>query len=125
MLYSKYGKRCFDLALTIPGVLIIFPALVLLALLPRIRPGRPVPFNQARPGLHGKPFTLYKFRTMTDAMDEKGSLLPDAKRLTRLGRFLRMASLDELPELWNVLRGDMSLVGPRAPFDEEAVVSDE
>ena len=87
--------------------------MLILALLVRIFLGSPVIFSQQRPGLKGKPFTLYKFRTMTDARDEKGQLLPDAERLTRFGRFLRASSLDELPELWNILRGDMSFVGPR------------
>ncbi|ABC78473.1 undecaprenyl-phosphate galactosephosphotransferase [Syntrophus aciditrophicus SB] len=87
--------------------------LCLLALLIRCRLGAPVFFTQQRPGLKGKPFFLYKFRTMTDARNSAGSLLPDAERLTRFGRFLRSTSLDELPELWNVLKGEMSLVGPR------------
>jgi len=113
MFYSKWGKRIFDLVLTIPGLLVISPALIMIALLVRSRLGRPVFFKQTRPGLHGKPFAIYKFRTMTDARDADGKLLPDAERLTRLGRFLRAASLDELPELFNILKGDMSIVGPR------------
>jgi hypothetical protein len=92
---------------------VISPALVIIALLVRLQLGSPVLFKQVRPGLHGKPFTIYKFRTMTDARDKNGDLLPDAQRLTKLGRFLRSTSLDELPELWNVIKGDMSLVGPR------------
>jgi sugar transferase EpsL len=111
--YSKYGKRWFDLVLTVPGFVVISPALFIIALLVRLQLGRPVLFRQVRPGLHGKPFTIYKFRTMTDARDKNGDLLPDAQRLTKLGRFLRSTSLDELPELWNVIKGDMSLVGPR------------
>lgn len=111
--YSKLGKRLFDLVLTIPGILLISPALIVLALLIRFRLGSPVFFKQIRPGLNGKPFTICKFRTMTDVRDEKGNQLPDEKRLTRLGLILRGASLDELPELWNVLKGEMSLVGPR------------
>jgi len=87
--------------------------LLLLALVVRITLGGPVLFRQVRPGLHGRPFRMIKFRTMTDARDADGALLPDAQRLTPLGRFLRATSLDELPELWNVIRGDMSLVGPR------------
>lgn len=85
----------------------------LLALLVRFKLGAPVLFRQQRPGLHGRPFTLYKFRTMTDARDAEGALLPDAERLTSFGHFLRSTSLDELPELFNVLKGEMSLVGPR------------
>ena len=111
--YAEYGKRWFDLLLTVPGFVAISPLLGLIALLVRLNLGSPVLFKQVRPGLHGKPFTIYKFRTMTDARDLKGNLLPDAARLTKLGRFLRSNSLDELPELWNVIKGDMSLVGPR------------
>jgi lipopolysaccharide/colanic/teichoic acid biosynthesis glycosyltransferase len=111
--YARYGKRALDLALTIPALVLLSPLLLFIALVVRIALGAPVLFRQVRPGLHGKPFTLYKFRTMTDARDAQGNLLPDAERLTRIGKFLRATSLDELPELFNVLRGEMSLVGPR------------
>lgn len=111
--YRRYGKRIFDLVLTIPSFIMLSPLLLLIMVAVRITLGEPVLFRQQRPGLHGKPFTLYKFRTMTDARDENGELLPDAQRLTRLGRILRALSLDELPELFNVLKGEMSLVGPR------------
>jgi lipopolysaccharide/colanic/teichoic acid biosynthesis glycosyltransferase len=106
-------KRLFDLLLTGLGLLIIWPALLVLAVLVRIRHGAPVLFRQQRPGYRGRPFYIYKFRTMTDARDAAGDLLPDAQRLTPLGRFLRSTSMDEFPELFNVLRGEMSLVGPR------------
>jgi sugar transferase EpsL len=111
--YSRYGKRWFDLILTVPGFVVVSPLLGIIALLVRLQLGTPVLFKQVRPGLHGKPFTIYKFRTMTDTRDQNGKLLPDAQRLTKLGRFLRATSLDELPELWNVIKGDLSLVGPR------------
>jgi len=94
-------------------LVLLLPPLALVALLVRVKLGSPVLFRQLRPGLRCQPFTLYKFRTMTDARDAQGRLLPDAERLTRLGRFLRSTSADELPELFNVLKGDMSLVGPR------------
>jgi lipopolysaccharide/colanic/teichoic acid biosynthesis glycosyltransferase len=106
-------KRIFDLFLTIPGFLLITPLLLGLALLVRIFHGSPVFFTQVRPGTQGKPFRMFKFRTMTNSKDEHGNLLSDADRLTPFGRFLRSSSLDELPELINVLKGDMSLVGPR------------
>ena len=107
------SKRIFDLALTSLGLVILSPVLLLLALAVRLAHGAPVLFTQKRPGHFGRPFYIYKFRTMTDQRDELGELLPDAERITRLGRFLRATSLDELPELFNVLRGEMSLVGPR------------
>ena len=106
-------KRLFDLALTIPAVLVLAPVLAFLALLVRVKLGAPVLFRQTRPGFRGEPFTIYKFRTMTGARGADGELLPDSERLTAFGKFLRSSSLDELPELYNVLRGDMSLVGPR------------
>ena len=106
-------KRLFDLALTIPGLLIISPILLLLAMYIRVRLGTPVLFRQLRPGLYGKPFVLYKFRTMTSEVNNQGEPLPDTQRLTSFGQFLRSFSLDELPELINVLKGEMSLVGPR------------
>ncbi|MEJ5310881.1 MAG: sugar transferase [Anaerolineae bacterium] len=112
-MYSPTLKRLFDLLMTIPALLFLAPFLLALAFLVRLKLGAPVLFRQQRPGLHGKPFTLYKFRTMTDARDAQGALLPDAQRLTPFGRFLRSTSLDELPEFFNVLKGDMSLVGPR------------
>jgi len=102
-----------DLALTVPALIVLSPVFALVALAVRASLGSPVIFRQRRPGMHERPFTLYKFRTMRDARDGQGALLPDARRLTRLGAFLRATSLDELPELANVLRGDMSLVGPR------------
>lgn len=113
MFYSRRGKRLFDLALTLPGLVVLSPLLAFIALMVRAKLGSPVLFRQVRPGLGGRPFTIYKFRTMTDARGSDGKLLPDGERLTRFGRFLRSASLDELPELFNVLKGDMSLVGPR------------
>jgi lipopolysaccharide/colanic/teichoic acid biosynthesis glycosyltransferase len=106
-------KRLFDLFLTIPGVIVISPLLLVVAILVRIFNGRPIFFRQERPGYKNRLFTVYKFRTMTDERDDNGNLLPDEDRLTGLGRFLRGSSLDELPELINVVRGEMSLVGPR------------
>lgn len=111
--YTRFGKRLFDLTLSLAALLLLCPVLAALALLVRVQLGAPVLFRQTRPGLRGKLFTLYKFRTMTGARDAQGNLLPDAERLTRFGRFLRSTSLDELPELFNVLKGEMSLVGPR------------
>ncbi len=106
-------KRFFDLVLTIPGFLLISPLLLILALLVRVFHGSPIFFAQLRPGLNGKPFRMYKFRTMTNARDVAGNLLSDNERLTSFGRFFRSTSLDEFPALLNVLKGDMSLVGPR------------
>ncbi len=111
--YRGLGKRLLDLCVTVPLLILLSPLLGIVALLVRFQLGSPVLFRQQRPGLHGRPFVLYKFRTMTDARDEQGHLLPDSDRLTPFGRFLRSTSLDELPELWNVLKGEMSLVGPR------------
>ena len=111
--YTAYGKRLLDLALTLPAIIAISPVLTAIAVLVRIKLGGPVLFRQTRPGLNGKPFALLKFRTMTEKRDAEGDLLPDEQRLPRFGRILRSASLDELPELWNVLLGHMSLVGPR------------
>lgn len=107
------SKRLFDFLVSSFLLLILSPLLLLLALLVWISHGSPVLFRQQRPGYRGKPFICYKFRTMNDRRDAAGNLLPDEQRLTRLGRFLRSTSLDELPELFNVLRGEMSLVGPR------------
>jgi len=107
------GKRLFDIALVLPMLMVLSPLLVCIAFLVRIKLGSPVFFRQIRPGLYGRPFLIYKFRTMTEEWDAQGNLLPDERRITRLGRFLRNASIDELPELFNVIKGDMSLVGPR------------
>jgi sugar transferase EpsL len=106
-------KRWLDLLLAVPAVIILSPLMGFVAIIVWLKMGRPVLFRQSRPGLHGKPFTMVKFRTMSLACDEKGDLLPEAQRLSRLGHLLRRSSLDELPELFNVLAGDMSLVGPR------------
>jgi len=107
------SKRIFDLIAVLLGLIFLSPFILLTALSVRIFLGTPILFLQQRPGYKGRPFFIYKFRTMTDASDSDGNLLPDSKRLTRLGRFLRAFSLDELPELLNILRGEMSLVGPR------------
>jgi sugar transferase EpsL len=107
------SKRIFDLLAVLLGLLVLSPFILLTALLVRLFLGTPILFRQQRPGYKGRPFFIYKFRTMTDASDSAGNLLPDAQRLPRLGHFLRALSLDELPELFNILRGEMSLVGPR------------
>lgn len=112
-MYRLIGKRLFDLVLTIPALLVLAPVMALIASLVRLKLGSPVLFRHQRPGLAGKPFILLKFRTMTNARDANGTLLPDEQRVTRFGRLLRRFSLDELPELFNVLKGEMSLVGPR------------
>lgn len=106
-------KRLLDIGVSGLALLLLSPVLVVLAILVRVKLGSPVLFRQTRPGLHGEPFEMMKFRTMTDGRDNNGELLPDDQRLAPFGRFLRSSSLDELPELLNVLRGDMSLVGPR------------
>ena len=110
---KEMGKRLFDLLLCVPALIMFSFVMGFIALLVRFQLGSPVLFKQIRPGLRGQSFSMYKFRTMTDARGASGELLPDADRLTRFGRFLRGASLDELPELFNVLKGNMSLVGPR------------
>jgi lipopolysaccharide/colanic/teichoic acid biosynthesis glycosyltransferase len=111
--YLRFGKRVLDLLLSSSALILLSPLIGLLALLVRLKLGSPVLFRQKRPGFKGIPFTLFKFRTMVDARDSDNRLLPDGERLTGLGRFLRSASLDELPELINVFKGEMSLVGPR------------
>lgn len=106
-------KRLFDFAAAATALAFLSPVLLVAAIMVRLKLGSPVLFRQVRPGLHARPFTLLKFRTMLDTAGPDGEPLPDGQRLTPLGRFLRSTSLDELPELWNVLKGDMSLVGPR------------
>lgn len=106
-------KRFFDIVISGSALICLFPVLLHVFVLVRLFLGSPAFFRQTRPGLHGKPFLMVKFRTMLDANDMHGNPLPDDQRLTRFGAFLRATSLDELPELWNVLKGDMSLVGPR------------
>lgn len=110
---SYRGKRVFDLLLTLPALIVLSPLLLIVALLVRSRLGTPVIFQQERPGYAGQPFILFKFRSMTNTVDAQGNLLPDAERLTPFGKLLRRTSIDELPELINIVRGEMSLVGPR------------
>lgn len=112
-LYCKLIKRLMDFLIAALSIIIFSPLLIILAILVRVKLGGPVVFKQERPGLNGKVFKLYKFRTMTDAKDENGNLLDDEYRLTSFGKKLRSTSLDELPELYNILKGDMSIVGPR------------
>jgi len=112
-IYRRYIKRTMDFILSLIAIIVLSPVLLTVAFLVRIKLGSPVIFKQQRPGLNEKIFTLYKFRTMTDERDEDGELLPDSARLTKFGKLLRSTSLDELPELFNILKGDMSIVGPR------------
>lgn len=112
-MYRKYIKRPMDFILSLLAIIILSPVFLVIAILVRIKLGSPVIFAQKRPGLNEKIFTLYKFRTMTDEKDKDGELLPDSVRLTKFGKFLRSTSLDELPELLNILKGDMSFIGPR------------
>ncbi len=112
-MYKRFVKRLLDIILSGAALVILSPVIAILALLVRIKLGSPVIFKQERPGYQTRIFTLKKFRTMTDERDEQGNLLPDARRLTGFGRLLRRTSLDELPELWNIFCGDMSLIGPR------------
>lgn len=111
--YEKYLKRFFDIILSLFALILLSPVMLIVAILVRTKLGSPVIFCQERPGKNERIFKLYKFRSMTDKRDEKGELLPDEVRLTKFGKLLRSTSLDELPELWNILRGDMSIVGPR------------
>ena len=112
-MYRKYFKRVFDFVCSLLALIVLSPVLLITALLLRIKLGTPVIFKQKRPGLNEKIFTLYKFRTMTDKKDEQGNLLPNQLRQTKFGNFLRESSLDELPELVNILKGEMSFIGPR------------
>lgn len=112
-IYARYGKRVFDVVFSGGALVILSPVLAVTAVLVRIKLGKPVVFCQERPGKDEKIFKMYKFRTMTNTCDEEGNLLPDEKRLTPFGRMLRKTSLDELPELFNIFKGDMSIVGPR------------
>ncbi len=120
-MYEKYFKRLFDIVCALAAIIIFSWLYIIVAILVRIKLGSPVIFKQARPGLDGQIFYLYKFRSMTDERDETGNLLPDDVRLTRFGRLLRKTSLDELPEAFNILRGDMSVVGPRPQLVRDMV----
>lgn len=120
-MYLPVFKRIFDILLSLLALLVLSPLLLIAAVLVRVNLGSPVIFHQDRPGKDEKIFRLYKFRSMTDARDENGELLPDADRLTKFGCVLRSTSLDELPELWNILKGDMSIVGPRPQLVRDMV----
>ena len=124
-MYAKYIKRILDFTLSLIALIVLSPVFVIIAILVKIKLGSPVIFKQQRPGKDEKIFTLYKFRTMTDEKDENGNLLPDAKRLTKFGKMLRSTSLDELPELINIIKGDMSIVGPRPLLVEYLPLYDE
>jgi undecaprenyl phosphate N,N'-diacetylbacillosamine 1-phosphate transferase len=119
--YRKYIKRPMDFILSLCAIIVLAPVLLIIAVMVRVKLGSPVLFKQKRPGLNEKIFTLYKFRTMTDERDENGELLPDSVRLTKFGRLLRSTSLDELPELFNIIKGDMSIVGPRPQLVRDMV----
>lgn len=121
MMYRRYIKRMLDFILSLIAIIILSPVLILVAILVRTKLGSPVIFKQKRPGKDEKIFTLYKFRTMTDERDEEGNLLPDDIRLTKFGKLLRSTSLDELPELFNILKGDMAIVGPRPQLVRDMV----
>lgn len=112
-LYKNFFKRMIDIMVSVIALILLSPIFLLLSIVIKMKLGSPVFFSQERPGKNGKIFKMYKFRSMTDAKDIEGKLLPDSERLTEFGRKLRATSLDELPELWNILKGDMSLVGPR------------
>lgn len=112
-MYKKFLKRLVDFTLSLLAIIVLSPVLIIVGILVRVKLGSPVVFKQKRPGLNEEIFIMYKFRTMTDEKDENGELFPDSVRLTRFGRLLRSTSLDELPELFNILKGDMSIVGPR------------
>lgn len=112
-MYAKYIKRILDFTLSLMALIVLMPLMLVIYILVLIKLGRPAIFKQQRPGKDEKIFTLYKFRTMTDKKDEQGKLLPDSERLTKFGKFLRSTSLDELPELINIIKGDMAIVGPR------------
>ena len=112
-IYGKYFKRLIDIILSLIGIIILLPVLFLISILIKFKLGSPIIFKQERPGLNEKVFTMYKFRTMTDEKDENRDLLSDSDRLTRFGKILRLTSLDELPEIYNILKGDMSIIGPR------------
>ncbi|MEH7461461.1 sugar transferase [Bacillus thuringiensis] len=112
-IYKRFLKRPMDFILSLIAIIILSPVFVIVAIFVRVKLGGPVLFKQKRPGLNENVFMMYKFRTMTDERDENGELLPDSVRLTKFGRFLRATSLDELPELFNILKGDMSIIGPR------------
>ncbi|WP_294464406.1 sugar transferase [uncultured Anaerofustis sp.] len=111
--YDKYIKRIIDFILSLCGIIVLSPVLLIVSFLVRVKLGSPILFKQERPGLNGKIFMMYKFRTMTDEKDENGELLDDEIRLTKFGKILRSTSLDELPEMFNILKGDMSIIGPR------------
>ena len=121
----RFFKRFFDIAVSFSGIICLSWLFLLLCLLVACFLGRPVVFKQPRPGKNGKIFMLYKFRSMTNKKDENGSLLPDAQRITKFGKFLRVSSLDELPQLFNILKGDMSLIGPRPKLVKDVIFYDE
>jgi undecaprenyl phosphate N,N'-diacetylbacillosamine 1-phosphate transferase len=123
--YRKFIKRPMDITLALIAIIVLSPVLLVVAFLVRVKLGSPVLFKQQRPGLNEKIFTVYKFRTMTEERDENGELLPDSVRLTKFGRFLRSTSIDELPELLNILRGGMSIIGPRPLLVQYLLLYDE
>lgn len=125
MIYKRFGKRVMDIVLSLCAIIVFSPFLTVIAILVRIKIGKPVLFCQVRPGKNGRLFRMYKFRTMTDKRDTRGELLPDSERLLPFGRLLRETSLDELPELFNIIKGDMSIVGPRPLLVKDMVFMNE